>query len=1294
MLTWLGQRAFSSFQINKLKQQIQACNLPDMLIFADYIYCLKAQGISDNDRHKLDTLLQARAMRQLDQYQLMVMPRLGTISPWSSKAEEIMRHCDLATVTRIERGIAFQFDVDAYAQLTAEQHTVLQGLLHDPMTESVIQGAAALTHLFDEPTHKPLTHVTILEHGREALEKANRDWGLALSDQERDYLYQTFSDMGRNPTNAELMMFAQVNSEHCRHKIFNAKNIQNGRALPHSLFGMIKHTYQQHPDRVLVAYHDNAAVMKGDTVARFYPDPATLQYRYTKEPAHFVLKVETHNHPTAISPFAGAATGSGGEIRDEAATGRGAMTKAGMVGFSVSHLHIPDYSQPWEFCAGKPDNIASSFDIMLQAPIGAARFNNEFGRPNLCGYFRSCELALTTDYGEIIRGYHKPIMLAGGLGQIRESQVQKLPVPELAKLIVLGGPALPIGIGGGAASSVNSGSNTADIDFASVQRANPEMQRRAQEVINTCWSMGESNPILSIHDVGAGGLSNALPELVEADNRGASIDLASVLCDAKGMSALEIWCNEAQERYVLAVMPDQVAVIEAIAARERCPIAVVGAANLSQTLHVKDSRRDDTVVQMPMDSLFGNLPALERELAPHLQKHALFATQDLNLAECVERVLAFPAVADKSFLITIGDRSVTGLVARDQMVGPWQIPVADCAVTANGYESFSGEAMSVGECAPIALVHQAASARMALGEAITNIAAADINDISDISLSANWMAAADYPGEAQGLYDAVQTIAMEMCPALGIAIPVGKDSLSMRSTWESDGQKRSVTSPLSLVITAAAPVQDVRKTLTPQLNLEHTDSALLLLDLGRGANCLAGSALCQVYGEMGLRPPDVGSVSDLKAFFQVITRLNRENKLLAYHDRSDGGLLTTIVEMMFAGRAGVDLDVTDLGNDVFHSLFSEELGAVIQVAKKHVNYVTNVINEAGIGSMLHHVGVLNQKHELNITFNKACIYQNTRQSLRRIWSATSYHMQKHRDNPETAQEEYDNILQEHRVGIAVDCQFDVNDNPAAAYINIGVKPKCAVLREQGVNGHIEMAAAFDRAGFDCVDVHMQDIIAGQVDLTDMQLLAACGGFSYGDVLGAGRAWAQQILNHQRLYDVFSQFFQRQDTLTLGVCNGCQMLSQLTDIIPGSEHWPAFHFNRSQQFEARLLSVKVEHSRAMMLDGMAGSHIPIVVAHGEGRAIFKEGDYQKACQENLVSLRYIDDGGQVTERYPYNPNGSIDGATAVTTHDGRVLIMMPHPERVFRSCQFSWHPQAWGDDSPWLRMFRNARAWLK
>ncbi|MDF1797106.1 MAG: phosphoribosylformylglycinamidine synthase [Coxiellaceae bacterium] len=1281
MLIFVGRSALSSFRQQQLQTPFQA----------RYIYCVSRKAGAVIPQDDLMALLQADELVSSLSCEdgFCVVPRLGTISPWSSKATDIAQYCGFDGIERIERGVWYQFD-QAWLDMGDQQRQQVVDDLHDSMTESVITQSQHLSQLFTETKPQPLNHIAVLAEGRKALEQANQQMGLALSEDEIDYLFDAYQDLGRDPTDAELMMFAQVNSEHCRHKIFNAVNIVHNEPSEHSLFSMIRNTYKQHPDKVAVAYSDNSAVVKGPIANRFYADPASNAYHESTELAHYVFKVETHNHPTAISPFAGAATGSGGEIRDEAATGRGAQAKAGLCGFSVSHLHIPGLVQPWEFCSGKPANTASALQIMLEGPIGAAAFNNEFGRPNLCGYFRSCEMTLNTDFGEVIRGYHKPIMIAGGLGQIRDQQVMKLPLKAETCLIVLGGPGMPIGLGGGAASSISSGDNKADLDFASVQRANPEMERRAQEVINTCWAMGDDNPIVSIHDVGAGGLSNAMPELVEADDLGAYLDIRKIPLDAPGMSPLEIWCNESQERYVLAVDKQYVEQFKAICQRERCPVAVLGQATISKQLQVADPLLKQDAVHLPMDVLFEKIPPLERNLKPaNYYKPQPFDSVGIELADAIKRVLQFPAVADKSFLITIGDRSVTGMVARDQMVGPWQVPVSDVAVTANSFDGFGGEAMAMGERAPVALLHHAASARLAVGEAITNMAAAAIDDISDLVLSANWMAAADYDGEGLGLYEAVQTVGMELCPALGIAIPVGKDSLSMRTKWQQDGQVRSVTSPLSLVISASACVSDIRKTLTPQVRTDQGDTELLLLDLGKGSNCLGASVLSQVYNQLGDRPADVDDPVTLKIFFSEVQRLNREDSILAYHDRSDGGLLATVTEMMFAGGVGVTIDLDSKGPELLAALFSEELGAVIQVRKAQSAAIQHQLSEAGLGGCVQVIGYLNDDDELHINACGEQVYQQARTVLHRLWSETSYELQKLRDNPNCAQQEYDDLLRADRKGVCAQLNFDASEDVSAPYISVGKKPKCAILREQGVNGHVEMASAFHQAGFESIDVHMNDLIEGRVQLSDFHGLAACGGFSYGDVLGAGRGWAQGILHHENLQQQFSDYFQRENTFTLGVCNGCQMLSELKAMIPGAEHWPLFLPNQSQQFEARLVSVRVEDSPSILLRDMQGSCLPVVVAHGEGYADFSSGDTNQA----QITLRYVDDQAQVTERYPYNPNGSDQGVTGLTTTDGRVTIMMPHPERVVRKVQLSWCPQDWPVDSPWLRLFRNARAWL-
>ena len=1237
----------------------------------------------------------------------LVVPRLGTQSPWSSKATDIAHNCGLHQIDRIERGVDYR--VALRREPSAEQLGAISALLHDRMTENVLSDVADAVKLFAHQAPAPLGSVDILEGGREALATANRELGLALADDEIDYLVAAFIELGRNPSDVELMMFAQANSEHCRHKIFNADWVIDGEAQSHSLFKMIKNTFATSPDNVLSAYSDNAAVIKGSQGGRFFPTPLTgaegerASYDAHQEPIHILMKVETHNHPTAIAPFPGAATGSGGEIRDEGATGIGGKPKAGLSGFTVSNLRIPEFVQPWEaFDYGKPERMQSALQIMLDGPIGGAAFNNEFGRPNLTGYFRTYEQDTLSDDGIERRGFHKPIMLAGGYGNIRAHHVQKGEIPVGGKLIVMGGPAMLIGLGGGAASSMASGESSADLDFASVQRENPEIERRAQEVIDRCWALGDKNPIRFIHDVGAGGLSNALPELVKDGNRGGLFDLRAVPNAEPGMSPLEIWCNEAQERYVLAVAPDDLATFDALCKRERCPYAVVGEAMEHHHLEVRDGHFDTKPVDLPMSVLFGKPPKMTRSFERQTPELSGVMLDNLDLREAMDRVLRLPTVASKSFLITIGDRSITGQVARDQMVGPWQVPVADVAVTTASFDTHAGEAMAMGERPPVALINPAASARLAVAEAITNLAAAPIAKLSDIKLSANWMSAADHPGENQALYDAVHAVGMELCPALGIAIPVGKDSMSMRTAWqegdssgENSADEKSITSPLSLVVTGFAPVTDALATLTPQINLEQDESDLILIDLGNGQNRLGGSALAQVYGQVGNDCPDVDDPEDLKAFFEVIQGLNRDGKLLAYHDRSDGGLLVTLLEMAFAAHAGLEIKLDwliDEPVEAFNALFSEELGAVIQVSREHTEEVLTQFAVAGIETC----GVIARPRyddQVRVTLFEEPLLETTRQLTQRTWAETSYRMQALRDNPECAKNEFDSLLDVRDPGLSAAPSFDINDDISAPFINTA-KPAVAVLREQGVNGQVEMAWAFHKAGFDAVDVHMSDILEGRVSLDEFKGLVACGGFSYGDVLGAGGGWAKSVLFNERAREQFANFFTRDDSFSLGVCNGCQMLSQLKTLIPGAESWPAFERNESEQFEARVAMVRVEKSPSILLAGMEGSKLPIAVAHGEGRAEFRDTAHLRSMQSSSqIALRYIDNYGQVTTRYPANPNGSPSGITGLTTPDGRVTIMMPHPERVTRAVTNSWRPSEWIEDGAWLRLFRNARVWL-
>jgi phosphoribosylformylglycinamidine synthase len=1145
--------------------------------------------------------------------------------------------------------------------------------------------------LFAQAEPAPLASVDLLGGGRDALVVANRELGLALSEDEIDYLLDSFIRLERNPSDVELMMFAQANSEHCRHKIFNADWVVDGIAQDRSLFAMIRHTHECHPTDVLSAYRDNAAVMTGFSAGRFFPDPADSQYRYHPEDVHILMKVETHNHPTAISPFPGAATGSGGEIRDEGATGRGAKPKAGLCGFSVSHLRIPDFAQPWERDYGKPDRIVSALDIMLEGPIGAAAFNNEFGRPNLAGYFRAFEEDGPDGQR---RGYHKPIMIAGGLGNIREAHVHKAELPPGAAIVALGGPALLIGLGGGAASSMAAGSSHAELDFASVQRGNPEIQRRAQEVIDRCTALGTANPILSIHDVGAGGLSNAVPEIVHDAGRGGRFELRDVPNDDPGMSPMQIWCNEAQERYVLAIAAEGLETFRTLCERERCPYAVIGTATEAPRLTVDDRQFDNRPVDLPMNVLFGKPPKLLREVTRASAASGALDLAGVDLSEAAARVLRFPAVADKSFLITIGDRTVTGLVCRDQMVGPWQVPVSDVAVTATSFDADTGEAMAMGERAPLALLDAPASGRMAVGEALTNIAAARIDQLGDVKLSANWMAAAGHPGEDARLFDTVRAVGMELCPALGIAIPVGKDSLSMKTVWDVAGESKSVVGPLSLIVSAFAPVQDLRHTLTPQLRTDRGDTDLILIDLGRGKNRLGGSALAQVYNQLGDCVPDVDKPEELAAFFAVIQELNATGRLLAYHDRSDGGLLAVLAEMMFAGGCGVTVLLDDLGEGLLPALFAEELGAVLQVRARDRGVVLGRLVAAGLGECSHVIGAPNGQNRLILRHAGETVFTASRAELRRLWSETSYRLQALRDHPDCAREAFDAACDPADPGLSARLSFDPAEDVAAPFIANGARPRMAILREQGVNGQIEMAAAFDRAGFAAVDVHMSDIMAGRVTLADFHGLVACGGFSYGDVLGAGEGWAKSILFNARAREQFAAFFARADSFALGVCNGCQMLSNLHELIGGTEPWPRFVRNRVEQFEARLSLVEVLPSPSLFLRGMEGSRLPVAVAHGEGRAEFRDtSDADAALASGLVALRFVDHHGKPAKSYPANPNGSPGGITGLTSRDGRFTILMPHPERLFRTVQHSWHPDGWGEDGPWLRLFRNARWWL-
>jgi phosphoribosylformylglycinamidine synthase len=1287
MLKFSGTPAYSNFRLARLLADVQKISADILKIEAFYVhYADVEEDLTAQETEVLQQLLHYGYPERTVTDTAMtvwVVPRPGTISPWSSKATEIAERCGLNKIKRLERGVEYR--LFSQQSLSAAMLDSIQDLIHDRMTEVVVDDENKIA-IFAEHDPLPLDTIPLMEQGREALVRANQELGLALSNDEIDYLTESFSGLGRNPTDVELMMFAQANSEHCRHKIFNASWTIDGVDQAMSLFKMIRHTAEQSPAGILSAYSDNASVVEGSPAQVFIRNPKTGEYAYQQEDAHLLMKVETHNHPTAISPHPGAATGSGGEIRDEGATGRGSTPKAGLTGFSVSHLNIPGYRQPWEQDFGKPARIASALDIMLEGPIGGAAFNNEFGRPNIAGYFRSFEQPSETGQDNHYRGYHKPIMIAGGMGNIRPMLVEKQPIPAGSLIIILGGPAMLIGLGGGAASSQTSGESAEQLDFASVQRENPEMERRCQEVINHCNALGDETPIVSIHDIGAGGLSNAVPEIIHDCHRGGEFELRKVHSADKGMSPMQIWCNEAQERYVVAIKPESLPLFESFCQREHCLFAVIGHATDEEHLRLSDEWLGGNPVDLPMSVLFGKPPKMHRDVQHLEKKLPELDFRGLALDEAINRVLSFPAVADKSFLIHIGDRSVTGLVARDQMVGPWQIPVADIAVTATGFNSYHGEAMAMGERTPLALINAPASGRMAIAEALTNLAASCIENLGKIKLSANWMAAAGTEGEDAALFDTVKAIGMELCPQLGIAIPVGKDSLSMKTVWRDEQGDKTMTSPLSLIITAFAPVVDIRQTLTPELKNE--ESLLLLIDLGQGKNRLGGSVLAQVYQQLGNDCPDVDDADLFKAFFNAIQLLNQQQLIMAYHDRSDGGLLATVTEMMFAGRQGVHLQLDSLGDDVLAALFNEELGAVIQIAPDNLEAVGTILASAGLGQYCHQIGCTIDAQRLKIVHQGRLIYQNDRAELQKTWSELSYRMQAMRDNPDCARQQYERISDDNDPGLTASLTFNVNDDIAMPFISKS-RPKVAILREQGVNGHVEMAAAFDRAGFQAIDVHMTDILQRRVSLDGFVGLAACGGFSYGDVLGAGGGWAKSIMFNEQARNEFSRFFQRPDTFALGVCNGCQMLSGLKSIIPGAEHWPAFKRNLSEQFEARVAMVKVQSSPSIFFSDMEGSLMPVVIAHGEGRAVFDSIEPGEA----QVALSYVDHYGKETEQFPMNPNGSIHGITGLTTPDGRFTIMMPHPERCFRAIQNSWHPQDWQEDGAWMRMFRNARVWI-
>lgn len=1338
MLILPGSNALSAFRTQRLLSQLQSVDATITGITGRHVHFIDVVGdLSQDDRSRLEGLLTYgepfTGAAQGDEF--IVIPRFGTISPWASKATDIAHNCGMAHIRRIERGIAYHVQIKAgllggAKKLNAASEQAVAALLYDRMTDMVLRTPEEAAGLFRELQARELEFIDLLAGGKNALEEANAQLGLALSDDEIDYLLDAFTRAQRNPTDVELMMFAQANSEHCRHKIFNADWTIDGEKQSKSLFGMIRNTHELHPEGTVVAYSDNSSVIEGATISRFYQRGAAKGnvYEPSEELTHILMKVETHNHPTAISPFPGASTGAGGEIRDEGATGRGAKPKAGLTGFTVSNLMLTHAVQPWENARdvaqapmqrdalaqsgiyGKPDRIASPLQIMVDGPLGGAAFNNEFGRPNLGGYFRTYE----QNVGGTVHGYHKPIMIAGGIGNISAAHTKKNDLPVGSLLIQLGGPGMRIGMGGSAASSMATGANAADLDFDSVQRGNPEMERRAQEVINACWAMGSDNPILSIHDVGAGGLSNAFPEITNDARRGAIFDLRKIPLEESGLAPREIWSNESQERYVLAIAPDQLPLFRDLCERERCLFAVVGTATEERQLKLLDPAHDNHPVDMPMEVLLGKPPRMHRDVTHVAVALPPVDLTGMDLVEVSHRVLRLPTVADKSFLITIGDRSVGAMSARDQMVGPWQVPVADCAVTTMSFEGYLGEAMAMGERTPLAVIDAAASGRMAVGEAITNIAAAAIGKIADIKLSANWMAACGQPGQDAALFDTVKAVGMELCPALGVSIPVGKDSLSMRTTWQDEGAAKAVTSPVSLIVSSFAPVQDVRRTLTPQIRKDLGETVLIVIDLGRGKNRMGASALTQVMQQIGNDAPDVDSAEDLKGFFTAIQQLNQEGRLLAYHDRSDGGLFVTLAEMAFAGRSGlsVNLDIlcmegehaSDWGDSknwasqigerrnemTLRALFNEELGAVIQVRAEQKSDVMNVLRLYNLGACSHIIGKPNDRDVIEFLRDAKTIYSQPRSALHRLWSETSWRIARLRDNPACADAEYDRLLDAADPGISPKLSFDPQEDIAAPFINTSARPRVAILREQGVNSHVETAYVMHRSGFESVDVHMSDLIAGRARLADFKGMIAVGGFSYGDVLGAGEGWAKTILFNTQLAEQFAQFFQRPDTFSLGICNGCQMMSNLKSIIPGAEAWPKFTRNKSEQFEARFCMVEVQESPSIFLQGMAGTQTPIAVAHGEGFADFSlTGDMDNA----LVAMRFVDNRGTVSEAYPYNPNGSPQGITSVTTPDGRFNVIMPHAERVFRTVTQSWHPDTWGEDSPWMRMFRNARKWV-
>ncbi|NKB76727.1 MAG: phosphoribosylformylglycinamidine synthase [Gammaproteobacteria bacterium] len=1319
MLVITGCDVLSDFRQKKLLQSLRAVVSVCASFKAHFLYFVDSdQPLRLGQREILRQLLEgdeldihspwdndvspANCGSQSYRHSFITVPRLGTISPWSTKATDIVHRCGLTQVNRVERGI--KWDVEFTAENKGDT-SLVEEVLHDPMTESVLAEIEAASILFDVSDPASLFVIDLLDGGLSALNAANREFGFALSDEEQEYLLSQFTELGRNPTDVELMMFAQVNSEHCRHKIFNADWTIDGQPQSSSLFSMVRTTHESHGAGTLTAYNDNAAVLTGSDSSRFAPHSEDHVYGFTDEPIHFTIKVETHNHPTAISPFPGASTGSGGEIRDEGAAGRGGKPKAGLIGYAVSHLRIPQFPQPWEHEEAKPSRIASPLQIMLDGPLGAAAFNNEFGRAAIVGYFRTFEHQANGSDNRLIHGYHKPIMLAGGLGTIREQHIRKNQIADGTPIVVLGGPTMLIGLGGGAASGVASGESAELLDFASVQRGNPEMQRRCQEVIDACCGMGTDNPIVSIHDVGAGGVCNALPELVHDADRGGVFELRNILNDEPGMSPMQIWCNESQERYVLAVNPSQFELFESICRRERCLYAHVGNAVKDNKLVLTDTYFSSTSnhpddedvsqsikpIDLPMDLLFGLPPKMHRDVVSVKPVLNPLDFDGVSVAKATERVLSFPTVADKSFLVTIGDRSVSGLVVRDQMVGPWQVPVADVGVTASGYAGYTGEAMAIGERPPVALIDAMASGRMSVGEAITNIAAAPIESLSKVRLSANWMVAAGEAGQDADLYATVRSVTLDLCPKLGVSIPVGKDSMSMKSVWRSEEIEHKAVSPLSLVTSAFAAVTDVRRTLTPQLQLDQGDTDLWLIDLGAGKNRMGGSILAQVTSQIGESAPNVDDANQLKGLFEFIQRINLEGLILAYHDRSDGGMMTTLCEMAFAARCGLDIDLSELSGDYLDVLFNEELGAVIQTRSADRSEVEKWMASFDLLELCHRIGKPKQGDRLNFRTNGSVIYDESRIVCHRTWSQVSWQMQTMRDNPLCAKQEYDRLLDDSDPGLFAKLTFDVRQQ---SMVNVrAAKPRIAILREQGVNGQLEMAAAFDAVGFEAVDVTMSDLIHGD-DLSSFKGMAACGGFSFGDVLGAGQGWGKSILYNSRLRDMFGEFFIRSDTFALGVCNGCQMMASIKTLIPGAQNWVNPKRNASEQYEARFVMVKVSSDQSILFKDMEGTMLPVSVAHGEGRMSFSD-KHQFDIMKNSgqVSMQFVDNYGEDTQTFPFNPNGSASGVTGLTNDDGRFTIMMPHPERIFRTITNSWHPSGWEEQSPWAKIFHNARKWV-